>query len=139
MPFRLTLILHDAPHRTRRCLLLTMPGEIDLANYEELYGEMRAAVDALHARIDTLVLDFTGTAFMDSRGARLVSATREHAVRSGVAVRLAAGGTPETGGAAYRVITLTGIRRDLPVYGTVLEAVEGADELELELGDADGS
>lgn len=92
MPFRLTLILHDAPHCTRRCLLLAMPGEIDLANYEELYAEMRAAVDALHARIDSLVLDFTGTAFMDSRGARLVSATREYAVRSGVAVRLAAGG-----------------------------------------------
>jgi hypothetical protein len=135
VPFRLTLILHELPHSTRRCLLLAMPPEIDVANCTELYGQIRVAVDALHGRVDTLVLDFTGTTFMDSRGARLVTATREYAARSGVAVRMAAGETKPEGGVARRVITLTGVRRDVPAYATVAEAIAGVDGPGLELGE----
>ncbi|MFF0745699.1 STAS domain-containing protein [Streptomyces sp. NPDC004111] len=132
MPFRLTL--RDLPHAPYRCVVLLMPYEIDIANCEAAYGAVRAALDRRQGRIDVLVLDFTGTVFTDSRGARLVSATREYAGRSGVAVRLAAGEGRHDGGLVRRVLSLTGIRRDVPVYRTVEEAVTGVDELAQWLG-----
>ncbi|MFI5805696.1 STAS domain-containing protein [Streptomyces sp. NPDC051561] len=132
VPFRMTPC--DLPHAPRRCLVLVMPREIDIANIEELDGEMRRSLDLRRGRIDVLVLDFTGTSFTDSRGARFISATLEYAGRSGVAVRLAAGEGRGEGGAVRRVITLTGLRRDVPVYGSVAEAVAGVDELGLRVG-----
>lgn len=130
MPFPLTLRdfpgLPNVPH----CTLLVMPYEIDVSNGEELYEAVREAVDVRHGLLDVLVLDFTGTYFTDSRGARLIFATREYAERSGAAVRLAA----EPDGVVRRVLTLTGVRRDVPVYGSVPEAVAGEDELVLPEG-----
>ncbi|MFJ6696843.1 STAS domain-containing protein [Streptomyces sp. NPDC091272] len=125
VPFRLTPC--DLPERPNapRCTLLAMPREIDISNCEELYGAVLEAVDLRRGLLDVLVLDFTGTTFTDSRGARLISATREYAQESGVAVRLAA----EEDGVVRRVITLTGTRRDVPVYATVAEAVRGTDTL----------
>ncbi|MFD3512585.1 STAS domain-containing protein [Streptomyces sp. NPDC058657] len=127
VPFRSTLCgISQLPHR---CLVLVMPYEVDLANYEAMYAAVCRALELRHGRIDVLVLDFTGTAFTDSRGARLVSATREYAARAGVTVRLAAGEHRREGGVVRRVVTLTGLRRDVPVYGTVREAVAGVDEV----------
>ncbi|MCX5199950.1 STAS domain-containing protein [Streptomyces sp. NBC_00237] len=125
VPLRLTLRdLPCLPHLPR-CTLLLMPPEIDIANSDDLYAAVREAVDQRRDRADVLVLDFTRTTFTDSRGARLISATREYAERSGITVRLA---VPESG-VVRRVVTLTGIRRDVPVYASVADAVAGDEEL----------
>lgn len=124
VPFRLTLRdLPNLPHLPR-CTLLLMPPEIDIANGDDLFAAVREAVDGRRHRADVLVLDFTGTSFTDSRGARLISATREYAERSGIAVRLAV----RESGVVRRVVTLTGVRRDVPVYASVADAVAGEEE-----------
>ncbi|WP_189822629.1 STAS domain-containing protein [Streptomyces finlayi] len=124
VPFRLTLSdLPGLPHRPR-CTLLVMPREIDIANADALYGAVCEAVDLRRDLTDVLVLDFTGTSFTDSRGARLISATREYAERAGITVRLAV----EEGGVVRRVVTLTGVRRDVPVFASVADAVAGEEE-----------
>ncbi len=124
MSFRLTPSdLSGSPHHPR-CTLLVMPREMDIANCEELYGAVCDAVDSRRDLMDVLVLDFTGTSFTDSRGARLISATREYAARADIAVRLAVAEE----GVVRRVVTLTGVRRDVPVYGSVAEAVAGEEE-----------
>ncbi|GAA3488306.1 MULTISPECIES: STAS domain-containing protein [Streptomyces] len=125
VPFRLTLSdLSGSPHHPR-CTLLVMPPEMDIANCEELYGAVCDAVDSRRDLTDVLVLDFTGTSFTDSRGARLISATREYAAGAGIALRLAVAEE----GVVRRVVTLTGVRRDVPVYGSAADAVAGEEEL----------
>ncbi|MFJ2743158.1 STAS domain-containing protein [Streptomyces sp. NPDC087440] len=125
VPFRLTLNDLPGPPHHPRCTLLVMPREMDIANCDELYGAVCDAVDLRRDRTNVLILDFTRTIFTDSRGARLISATREYAERAGIAVRLAV----EEDGVVRRVVTLTGVRRDVPVFGSVADAVAGEDEL----------
>ncbi|MEV5012347.1 STAS domain-containing protein [Streptomyces sp. NPDC055692] len=58
-----------------------------------------------------LVLDLTRTRFMDSQGARLVEDVR-HGLPPGVLLRVVA--RPD--GVPYRVLEVTGVRRDVPVH-----------------------
>ncbi|GAA2541643.1 MULTISPECIES: STAS domain-containing protein [Streptomyces] len=66
----------------------------------------------------TLVLDLTSTRFMDSQGVRLINEVRR-LLHPGTRVHVAA----LADGMASRVLELTGLRRDVPVYDNLPEAM----------------
>jgi anti-anti-sigma factor len=107
--------LLDLPGRT----VIVLPPEIDLSNATALSTAVVSFAGARAARLGVLVLDFTRTRFMDSQGARLVQDVRR-GLPARVRVRVAA--TPR--GAPSRVLELTGVRRDVPVYDNLAEALE---------------
>ncbi|MDK1346316.1 STAS domain-containing protein [Streptomyces sp. 378] len=104
----------DLPGRVR----LTMPAEIDFCNAARLLPLVMSAARARGDRLEVLVLDLSATSFMDSQGIRLINDVR-HRLRPGARVRLVA--RPE--GITSRVLELTGLRRDVPVYDNVAEAM----------------
>ncbi|MET9684653.1 STAS domain-containing protein [Streptomyces coeruleorubidus] len=104
----------DLPGRVH----LTMPAEIDFCNAEQLLPLIVSEAQARGDRLEVLVLDLTATCFMDSQGIRLINDIR-HRLRPGARIRLVA--RPE--GVASRVLELTGLRRDVPVYDNVDEAM----------------
>ncbi|GGX79434.1 STAS domain-containing protein [Streptomyces fructofermentans] len=110
--------LFPSPRDLPGCTLLAFPREIDLLNAEFLFLGTMDVVDARRGRLRRLVLDLTGTDFMDSQGVRVISDVRGRLPRSSE-LRVAA--RPD--GAAVRVLELTGLRRDVPVYDCLAEAV----------------
>ncbi|WP_308122333.1 STAS domain-containing protein [Streptomyces sp. TRM70350] len=100
------------------CTLLALPAEIDLGNGAALYAAVAATADARADELRLLVLDFTGTEFMDSQGARLVADVRHHLPPH---VRLRVVAAPDS--VPNRVLEVTGVRRDVPVYDDVAEAL----------------
>ncbi|MFG3099966.1 STAS domain-containing protein [Streptomyces sp. NPDC048182] len=99
------------------CVVLALPAELDFCNAMGLLPLIMAAVRA-RADARTLVLDLTTTHFMDSQGVRLLD---EVALRLPGRVRLRVAADPE--GVTTRVLELTGLRRDVPVYDSLAEAV----------------
>ncbi|MET9444665.1 STAS domain-containing protein [Streptomyces sp. NPDC006610] len=99
-------------------LLAVLPTEIDVCNAPALYTAVASAADARARRLRMLVLDLTGTEFMDSQGARLVQDIHQH-LDDGVRLRVVA----EPGGLPGRVLEVTGVRRDVPVYDDLTEAL----------------
>ncbi|MFI9825188.1 STAS domain-containing protein [Streptomyces sp. NPDC052013] len=105
---------HDASDR----LLLPLPEEIDFGNASEVLDLILCAVRTSAGRPRVLILDLTRTDFMDSQGVRLVgevSGLLHPGTRVHVVVR------PDS--VASRVLELTGLRRDVPVYDNVEEAM----------------
>lgn len=98
--------------------LLSLPPEIDLCNASELLTQIVSEADARADRLRVLVLDLTGTHFMDSQGVRLINEVRHH-LRHRARVRVVA----EPDGVASHVLELTGVRRDVPVYDNLAEAL----------------
>lgn len=97
---------------------LTLPAEIDFCNAAELLPLVMSAAQARGDRLEVLVLDLTTTSFMDSQGIRLINDVR-HRLPPGARVRLVA--RPE--GVTSRVLELTRLRRDVPVYDNLTEAL----------------
>ncbi|MFJ8360729.1 STAS domain-containing protein [Streptomyces sp. NPDC093984] len=107
--------VRDLPGRS----LIVLPQEIDLSNSPALCAAITSFAGARAARLSVLILDFTRTGFMDSQGARLVQDVRcRLPARVGVRVVAAPLGVPS------RVLELTGVRRDVPVYDSLAEALE---------------
>ncbi|MFE9028637.1 STAS domain-containing protein [Streptomyces iakyrus] len=104
----------DLPGRVH----LTMPAEIDFCNAAELLPLVLSAAGARDDPLEVLVLDLSTTSFMDSQGVRLINDVR-HRLPPGAVVRLVA--RPE--GVAGRILELTGLRRDVPVYDDLAEAL----------------
>ncbi|GAA2453661.1 STAS domain-containing protein [Streptomyces sp. NPDC051041] len=100
------------------CTLLALPPEIDVCNAGELLSLIMAAADARADQLRVLVLDLTATRFMDSQGVRLINDVR-HRLRSRARVRVVA--APD--GVPSHVLEVTGVRRDVPVYGSLAEAL----------------
>ncbi|CAL9475032.1 hypothetical protein SUDANB6_02918 [Streptomyces sp. enrichment culture] len=100
------------------CTLLALPSEIDFCNVDEVLDLVLSAVGPRGHRLRLLVLDFSGTRFMDSQGVRLVNDVRRR-LHPRARVRIVA----RPGGVAGRVLELTGLRRDVPVYDNLPEAL----------------
>lgn len=98
--------------------LITLPPEIDLSNADILLDHVLSVSHARAGRLRVLVLDLTRTVFLDSQGARLI-----HDVRCRLPphteVRVAA----HPGDLPGRVLQLTGVRRDVPVYDDLMDAL----------------
>jgi anti-anti-sigma factor len=104
----------DLPGRVH----LTLPAEIDFCNAAELLPLVMSAAQARGDRLEVLVLDLTATSFMDSQGIRLINDVR-HRLPPGARVHVVA--RPE--GVTSRVLELTRLRRDVPVYDNLAEAL----------------
>ncbi|MGA6220392.1 STAS domain-containing protein [Streptomyces umbrinus] len=107
------------PYDLPECTLLGFPSEIDLSNADVVLVGALDVVDARRDRLRLLVLDLTRTRFMDSQGVRVVAGVRGRLPRP-AQLRVAA--RPD--GVASRVLELTGMRRDVPVYDNLAEAIE---------------
>jgi stage II sporulation protein AA (anti-sigma F factor antagonist) len=105
----------DLPGRTT---VLVLPPEIDLCNAPVLRERIVAAVDDRADRPLTLVLDLTTTWFVDSQAVRLV---QDVCRLLGPDVRVRVAALPD--GAASRVFELTRLRRDVPVFDNLTEAL----------------
>jgi anti-anti-sigma factor len=108
--------LRDLPGCTT---LLVLPPEIDFCNAAMLFERVMSAVGPRTERLRTLVLDLSATHFMDSQGVRLIDDVRRR-LRPGVRLRVVA----DPHGVTTRVLELTGVRRDVPVYDNLEEALE---------------
>ncbi|MEV6963320.1 STAS domain-containing protein [Streptomyces sp. NPDC051207] len=98
--------------------LLALPPEIDDSNAAELFALISSVARLRAPRLQVLILDLTATHFMDSQGARLVDDLR-HQLQPRARVRVVA--APD--GVASRVLQLTNLRRDVPVYDNLAEAL----------------
>ncbi|KAB1149203.1 STAS domain-containing protein [Streptomyces luteolifulvus] len=104
----------DRPDRT----VLALPADIDFCTAEALFLHVMSVVDTHPGPLRILVLDLTGNRFMDSQGARLIDT-----VRRGVPPRVRVRVVAAPDGMASRVLELTGLRRDVPVYSDLSEAL----------------
>ena len=104
----------DRPGRVH----LGMPSQIDFCNAAELLPLIMSAAQDRGDWLEVLVIDLTATHFMDSQGVRLINDVR-HRLRPGTRVHVVAGAD----GLVSRVLELTGLRRDVPVYDNLAEAL----------------
>jgi anti-anti-sigma factor len=109
------------PRDLPNCTLVTLPADIDISNADAVYAGTMGAVHTRRDRLRLLVLDLTGTGFMDSQGVRLINQVREQVHRPPhTELRVVA----EPDGLVSRVLELTGLRRDVAVYDDLAEAIE---------------
>ncbi|KAF2779049.1 anti sigma factor antagonist [Streptomyces sp. KO7888] len=94
-----------------------MPSEIDFCNASGLLPLIMTAVEQRSGELRLLVLDLSGTRFMDSQGVRLIAAVRRRLPDSTLLRVVAAPGV------ASRVLELSGLRRDVPVHDNLAEAL----------------
>ncbi|WP_420918744.1 STAS domain-containing protein [Streptomyces coelicoflavus] len=99
------------------CAVLAMPSEIDFCNASGLLPLIMTAVEQRSDALRLLVLDLSGTRFMDSQGVRLIAAVRRRLPDSTLLRVVAAPGV------ASRVLELSGLRRDVPVHDNLAEAL----------------
>ncbi|MFE9771071.1 STAS domain-containing protein [Streptomyces sp. NPDC005931] len=99
-------------------ILLPLPPEIDFCNATSLHTLIMSVARTGHGPPRVLVLDLSATDFMDSQGVRLINDVR-HLLAPGTRVHVVA--RPD--GVASRVMELTGLRRDVPVYDNLAEAM----------------
>ncbi|MFC9468941.1 STAS domain-containing protein [Streptomyces coelicoflavus] len=99
------------------CAVLAMPSEIDFCNASGLLPLIMTAVEQRSDALRLLVLDLSGTRFMDSQGVRLIAAVRRRLPGSTLLRVVAAPGV------ASRVLELSGLRRDVPVHDNLAEAL----------------
>ncbi|MEV5885449.1 STAS domain-containing protein [Streptomyces sp. NPDC052020] len=115
----MTFLPHPSePGQPPGCTLLALPPEIDYCNAEAMLDLVLSAIGDPDDGLRLLVLDLSGTRFMDSQGVRLVNDVRQR-LHPRARVRVVA----RPGGVASRVLELTGLRRDVPVYDNVAEAL----------------
>ncbi|WP_419184485.1 STAS domain-containing protein [Streptomyces coelicoflavus] len=100
------------------CAVLAMPSEIDFCNASGLLPLIMTAVEQRSGGLRLLVLDLSGTRFMDSQGVRLIAAVRRRLPDSTLLRVVAA---PKS--VASRVLELSGLRRDVPVHDDLAEAL----------------
>ncbi|MET7696346.1 MULTISPECIES: STAS domain-containing protein [unclassified Streptomyces] len=100
------------------CTLLPLPAEVDLCNALDLFFHTINVVEDRTPRLRVLVLDLTRTDFIDSQGIRLVDDVRRR-LRDRAELRVVA----DPDGMVHRLLELTGLRRDVPVYDNLAAAV----------------
>lgn len=110
---------HPETHEPSERVLLPFPTEIDFSNADGLLPLIMSRARPRPGRPPRLVvLDLTATRFMDSQGVRLINDIRR-LLHPGTRVYVVA--LPES--LASRVLELTGLRRDIPVYDNLPEAM----------------
>jgi anti-anti-sigma factor len=92
-------------------------GEVDLSNVEDV---RIALVDAVEHDTECLVLDLTGTSYLDSTGVRLLFELAERLQGRRQELRLVV----DDGALVHRVIVLTQLNQRVPLDETVAAALE---------------
>jgi len=93
--------------------VLAVSGEIDLATAPDLQQALAAASGAEH-----VVADLSAVTFMDSTGLRVLISAHEAASTAGHKLSLVA---PE--GMVTKVLRITGVDRELNVFGSLSDAL----------------
>ena len=99
-----------------RTAVIAVAGEIDLTNAESLRD---ALLSALNAGAPGLIVDLTATTFLDSAGVTALVRASRRASAVDAAVRVAV-----TAPAVLRVLSLVGIDQLIPVYPSVVTALD---------------
>lgn len=99
-------------------VVVEMPAEIDLTNSEEIPALVAAACTP---GVAVVIADLTATRFCDSSGLRNLLYARDKTAAVGAELRLAI----SPSGSVNRIIQITGLKRYLPVYPTLQQAVAG--------------
>jgi anti-sigma B factor antagonist len=95
--------------------IVVLPAEIDIANSEQVYGLLCAA---LVPGVDVLVADLTGTTFCDAGGLRAMVRARDRVNVIGAQLRLA---VPSS--RIRRLLDLINLEVRLPTYSSIRQAV----------------
>ncbi len=95
--------------------IVVLPAEIDIANSEQVYSLLCAA---LAPGIDVLVADLTGTTFCDAGGLRAMVRARDRVNVIGAQLRLA---VPSS--RIRRLLDLINLEVRLPTYSSIRQAV----------------
>jgi anti-sigma B factor antagonist len=98
--------------------VVTTPAEVDISNA----GLLREALTSATASSQPLiVVDMSGTEFLDSTGLNVLIRALGHAGDVGSELRLVIGGT-----ALRRILTITGVAGMFRIYETLGQALEAA-------------
>jgi len=98
--------------------VVSLTGEVDATNSEELYGVLESVVLQLPR---LLVVDLSELTFMDSTGLRMLLRSSRELDQQGGVLALAA---PQV--SVARVLQLTRADQLIPVYATVTDAIAEA-------------
>ena len=98
-----------------RAAVVTLPGEIDLTNADQIREDLLAI---LGRGATTVVADMTGTTFCDSAGVNALVRVHKRAAAEGAAMRLAVSAP-----AVRRVLTITGVDSLIELYPGVEAAL----------------
>lgn len=96
--------------------VVSAPAEIDISTAGQLQTVLLEAGSHGHA---TVVVDMTRTAFCDCSGLNVLVEAHQQAMAEGGELRLVLA----DGGAAARVLTLTGLDRLIPNFGSLDQAL----------------
>ncbi len=94
-------------------------GEVDLSNATDIGAELEASVPN---SVEALVVDLSGTTYLDSAGFRLLYRLRRQLNARGQVLRLV---VPHDG-LIREVISITGLDEAVPISSTVEQAIEGS-------------
>lgn len=97
---------------------LAVEGEIDLATVEELQKAINGVVDNGGGN---LVIDLTGSSFMDSTGLKALVMASRRFDEQGRSFAIAVSGGPVS-----RLIDLSGVNTSIRIVGTADEVIAGA-------------
>jgi anti-sigma B factor antagonist len=103
---------------TGRHAILALPQHVGESNAAQIREEL---LWVINRGATELVIDMTGTASCDHEGVVAVARAHQRAIASGTQLRLAV-----TAGAIWRVLTLNGLDRLIPVYPTLNAAIAAA-------------
>ena len=98
--------------------VVTLTGEVDATNSEELYGVLESVV-LQHPRL--LIVDLSELSFMDSTGLRMLLRSSRELDQQGGVLALA---SPQV--SVARVLQLTRADQLIPVYASVADAIAEA-------------
>jgi anti-sigma B factor antagonist len=96
--------------------VVAAPAEIDINTADQLQKALLGSAAAGHA---TVVVDMTRTRFCDSAGLSVLARAHRQALADGGELRLVI----PADGAVVRILTLTGLGRFIPSFGSVEEAL----------------
>ena len=110
--------MNDQAERTMP-VVVVLPAEIDVTNSELVHDKL---VAALTPGVGVVVADMTSTSFCDSSGVHAVIFAHETAAARGIQMRIAV----SPGGSVRRVLQLIGVASVVPVYPSLVEAMDAA-------------
>jgi anti-sigma B factor antagonist len=108
-------IVTGIPAASGPTIVVALPAEIDVANADQVYDQLRAPFAAGAA---TVIADLTATTFCDSRGIDRIITAWSKAEAGGRQLRLAV----SPGGEVANLMELLGIGEALTLYPSVDEA-----------------
>jgi anti-anti-sigma factor len=104
---------------TSRYTVVELPGEIDIANADDIREQLLCLLNADEPTGTPLIIDLTGTSFCDSSGVNAILRTHTRADAMGRRLYLAI----RPGGVTRKVFEITAVSHLIPIHDDVGSAV----------------